>query len=59
MELPKRRDLLRQRHFHRFHENLPLLRLTAWRLSGDSPVRQASLKQSLANLPSVGDTLLD
>ena len=27
--LPKRRDLLRQPHFHRFHENLPLLRLTA------------------------------
>ena len=54
IELPKRRDLLRQPHFHRFHENLPMLRLTAWRLSSDSPVRQASLKQWLANLPSVG-----
>ena len=29
IELPKRRDLLRQPHFHRFHENLPMLRLTA------------------------------
>ena len=26
-----------------------MLRLTAWRLSGDSPVRQASLRQWLAN----------
>ena len=59
IELPKRRDLLRQPHFHRFHENLPMLRLTAWRLSSDSPVRQASLKQWLANLPSVGERLLD
>ena len=33
IELPKRRDLLRQPHFHRFHENLPMLRLTAWRTS--------------------------
>ena len=59
IELPKRRDLLRQPHFHQFHENLPMLRLTAWRLSGDSPVRQASLRQWLANLPSVGENLLD
>ena len=40
IELPKRRDLLQQPHFNRFHENLPMLRLTAWRLSRDSPVRQ-------------------
>ena len=59
IELPKRRDLLRQPHFHRFHENLQMLRLTVWRLSSDSPVRQASLKQWLANLPSVGEHLLD
>ena len=59
IELPKRRDLLRQPHFHRFHENLPVLRLTAWRLSGGSPVRQASLRQGLANLPSVGENRLD
>ena len=59
IELPKRRDLLRQPHFHRFHENLPMLRLTAWRLSSDSPVRPASLIQWLANLSSVGENLLD
>ena len=59
IELPKRRDLLRQPHFHRFHENLQMLRLTAWRLSSDSPAKQASLKQWLANLPSVGEHLLD
>ena len=59
IELPKRRDLLRQPHFHRFHENLQMLHLTAWRLSSDSPARQASLKQWLANLPSVGERLLD
>ena len=59
IELPKRRDLLRQPHFHRFHENLPVLRLTVWRLSSDSPVRQASLRQWLANFPSVGENLLD
>ena len=43
IELPKRRGLLRQPHFHRFHENLPMLRLAAWRLSSDSPVRPVSL----------------
>ena len=59
IELPKRRDLLRQPHFNRFHENLPMLRLTAWRLSSDSPVRQASLRQWLDNLRHVGENLLD
>ena len=29
IELPKRRDLLRQPRFHRFHENLQMIRLTA------------------------------
>ena len=59
IELPKRRDLLRQPHFHRFHENLQMLRLTAWRLSSYSPARPASLEQWLANLPSLGEHLLD
>ena len=45
IELPKRQDLLRQPHFHWFHENLQMLRLTAWRLSSDSHAKQASLKQ--------------
>ena len=59
IELPKRQDLLRQPHFHRFHENLQMLRLTEWRLSSNSHDKQASLKQWLANLPSVGEHLLD
>ena len=59
IEPPKRQDLLRQPHFHRFHENLQMLRLTAWRLSNVSHDKQASLKQWLANLPPVGEHLLD
>ena len=54
--LPGRKDLLRQPHFHRFHQNLPMLQLTAWRLSSDSPVRQASLLRWLDNLPSVEES---
>ena len=41
--LSDRRDLLRQPHFHRFHQNLPMLRLTAWRLSSGSPSKLVSL----------------
>ena len=36
--LPTRRDLLRQPHFHRFHNGLHTLQLTAWKLSSDSCV---------------------
>ena len=50
--LPRRKDLLRQPHFHRFHQNLPVLRLTAYRISSDPPVPLASLRQWLANLPA-------
>ena len=53
--LSSRRDLLRQPHFHRFHLNLPMLQLTAWRLSSDSPSRPASLLQWLDSLSSVED----
>ena len=53
--LSGQRDLLRQPHFHRFHQNLPMLRLTAWRLSSDSPSRPASLLQWLDSLSSVED----
>ena len=53
--LSSRKDLLRQPHFHRFHQNLPMLQLTAWRLSSDSPVRPASLLRWLDNLSSVED----
>ena len=53
--LSGRKDLLRQPHFHRPHLNLPMLQLTAWRLSSDSPVRPASLLQWLESLSSVED----
>ena len=54
--LPRRKDLLRQPHFHCFHQNLPMHQLTAWRLSSDSPVRPASLLRWLDNLSSVEDS---
>ena len=54
--LSSRKDLLSQPHFHRFHQNLPMLQLTAWRLSSDSPVRPASLLRWLDNLSSVEDS---
>ena len=53
--LSSRRDLLRQPHLHRFHLNLPMLQLTAWRLSSDSLVRPVSLLRWLDSLSSVED----
>ena len=53
--LSGRRDLLRQPHFHRFHLNLPMLQLTAWRLSSDSPSKPASFLRWLDSLSSVED----
>ena len=50
--LPRRRDLLRQPHFHYFHQNLSVLQLTAFRISGDPLVRPASLTQWLVSLPT-------
>ena len=52
--LPCRKDLFRQPHFHRFHQNLPMLRLTAYRISSDPPVHSDSLLQWLDNLPAAG-----
>ena len=42
--LPRRRDLLRQPHFHHYHQNLPMLQLTAWRISSDRHAMPDSLK---------------
>ena len=53
--LSDRRDLLRQPHFHWFHQNLPILRLTAWRLSSGSPSKPVSLLRWLDNLSSAED----
>ena len=43
-------DLLRQPHIRRFHQNLSMLRLHAWRLSGDSREPPASLVAWLDDL---------
>ena len=43
--LPRRKDLLRQPHFHRFHQNLPVLRLTAYRISSAPPAPSAVARQ--------------
>ena len=48
--LPQRKDLLKQPHFHRFHQNLPVLRLIAYRISSDLHEASASLRQWLINL---------
>ena len=50
--LPQRKDLLRQLHFHRFHQNPPVLRLTVFRISSDPHEASASLQQWLVNLPA-------
>ena len=53
--LPLRKDLLKQPHFHRFHQNLPVLRLTAYRLSSDLRDTSGSLREWLLNLPAAED----
>ena len=49
VRLPRRVDLLRQPHFHRFHQGLPSLNLHAWRLSSNPPCRRASLERWLSS----------
>ena len=44
-----KKDLLRQPHFH---QNLSVLQLTAFRISGDPRVRPASLTQWLVSIPT-------
>ena len=56
--LPRRRDLLKQPHFHHFHQNLHMLQLTAWRISSDPHDILASLQWWLISLPSTADDLL-
>ena len=55
--LPRRMDLLKQPHFHHYHQNLPVLQLTAWRISSDTCTIPASLQRWLVNLPSVADDI--
>lgn len=54
LSLPERRDLLKQPHFHRFHQNLPGLALHAWRLCSDSSGIKGSLGEWLKNSPLRG-----
>ena len=53
--LSQRRDLLRQPHFHRFHQNLRVLRLTAYRISSDPLEPSVSLRQWLVSLPAADE----
>ena len=57
LPLPSRWDLLRQPHIRRFHQNLSVLRLHAWRLSGNSREPPASLVAWLDDLGRRGGSL--
>ena len=57
LPLPDRWDLLRQPHVRRFHQNLHVLQLYAWRLSGDSPEPLDSLRRWLVDLAARVDPL--
>ena len=50
--LPHRSDLLRQPHFHHFHQNLPALHMTGFHIASEQRAVSASLRQWHANLPS-------
>ena len=56
--LPLRRDLLRQPLARRFHQNLSMLRLRAWRLSSALQEPKDSLLAWLNDLPVVEGHLL-
>ena len=55
--LPSQWDFLRQPHIRRFHQNLSMLCLHAWRLSGDSREPPASLAAWLDGLGRQGGSL--
>ena len=57
LPLPSRWDLLRQPRVRRFHQNLSMLRLHAWRDSGDSQEPPASLVAWLDDLGRRGGSL--
>ena len=56
--LPRWRDLLKQPHFHHYHQNLHVLQLTAWRISSDPRAILDSLWWWLVSLPSAGNVPL-
>ena len=57
--LPRRRDLLKQPHLHHYHQNLPVLQLTAWHISSDLCDIPVSLRRWLVSLPSAVDVPRD
>ena len=57
LPLLSRWDLLRQPHVRRFHQNLSMLHLHAWRLSGGSREPPASLVEWLNDLGRRGGSL--
>ena len=54
VQLPFRKDLLRQPHFHRLHRNLHVLQLYAWRLSSEALGVPDSLRLWLDSLQDAG-----
>ena len=50
--LLRRRDRLKQPHFHNYHQNLPVLQLTVYRLLSDPHVISDSPRQWLVSLPT-------
>ena len=50
--LPMQKDLLKQPHFHHYHRNLPVLRLTGFRIARDPRDTSAFLREWRVNLPS-------
>ena len=50
LPLPERWDLLKRPHTRLFHQRLGVLRIHAWRLSGDLDEHSASLAEWLADL---------
>ena len=57
--LPRRRDLLKQPHFHHYHQNLLVLQLTAGRISSDPQDIPDSLRRWLGSLPSAVESPRD
>ena len=49
--LPRRRDLLKQPHFHHYNQNLPVLQLTTYRLSSDPHAISVSLGSGSSAYP--------
>ena len=56
--LPRRRDLLRQPHFHHSHKNLSMLQLTVYCISSDPHIMPVSLQWWLVSLPTAAVVMI-